>query len=75
MRQSGGPSTSSGASVTNLEDRPMPPPIGTVQRDAAEDTIPSERPTYYRVGPITMFSHWPMGAMRVLQFPSVPKYC
>ena len=22
-----------------------------------------------------MLSHWPMGAMRVFQFPSVPKYC
>jgi hypothetical protein len=22
-----------------------------------------------------MLSHWPMGAMRVFQFPSAPKYC
>ncbi len=40
-----------------------------------DDAIPSERATNYRVGPITMLSHRPMGVMRDLQFPSAPKYC
>jgi hypothetical protein len=54
--------------------REDPPDARRRSRSGRRD-FPSETATNYRVGPITMLSHRPMGVMRDLQFPSAPKYC